>query len=827
MGLSEEIKKINAEINKLRKELGAKPLKPFKQEDLEQAKYTLQGLRSEVREMGSDLDYVSKAFRDSVNELSRQNEYLKDARKSLSSISDIARKITDYRRGESSLSEKQLKNLQSQARVKFESLKNDLKSGQLTKEQAKEVRYALDQQEVFNESVETTIKHQKQVNKEIGLVGQGIGGIGKALQKLGFGDLSQPLQDAVDKTKDARLQQKLNNDELSKTQSEIDKIVKKEGLVLSEKQLQAGFGGIELKNLANKKESLESQNKELSTQTSKYKNIGGALTDQLTKFNLIDFSIMGIINALASTDKAVGDMAKSMNITYSEALDVRKELTGIANSSMDTAVNTRGLQESMMAVNAATGARVKLNDKDLITFTKLREQAGLANDEIYGIQQLSTLNNKTLEETNEELLGAAQTYAGKNKLAINEKEILKDVSKVSNSLKLSLGGSVEKLAEAAIKTRQFGLNLEQAENIASSLLDFESSIESELSAELLTGKSLNLEKARGLALSGDAAGAAAELAKQMGSAEDFGKMNVIQQEALAKSIGMGRDELAKSLMDKQMLIKLGGKEGQDAQQRYNELRDQGLSQAQIQAKLGKDANTDMMEQQSLQEKFNQTVEKLKEIFMNVANALMPVFDTLSGVFDIMGPIVGLVMDWGKYLLPIIAGMKTFLLVSTAIKAIKEKGLVLTLREAAVKTGLMAKEKAGYLLDIGKAAMGAIKSLSSIPVIGWALGLAAAGTVAALGYSYMKDGVIGPGGETIVSGPKGSIQLDKDDSMIVGTDLGGKKKPSSSGGGGVTVNMEPTNALLRQLIAAVNTGGTVTLDGQKVGEALKLGAYKTQ
>jgi hypothetical protein len=53
-----------------------------------------------------------------------------------------------------------------------------------------------------------------------------------------------------------------------------------------------------------------------------------------------------------------------------------------------------------------------------------------------------------------------------------------------------------------MQAQKFGINLEQAESMASKLLDFESSIEAELSAELLTGKNLNLEKARGLALEG-------------------------------------------------------------------------------------------------------------------------------------------------------------------------------------------------------------------------------------------------------------------------------------------------------------------------------------
>ena len=40
-------------------------------------------------------------------------------------------------------------------------------------------------------------------------------------------------------------------------------------------------------------------------------------------------------------------------------------------------------------------------------------------------------------------------------------------------------------------------------------------------------------------------------------------------------------------------------------------------------------------------------------------------------------------------------------------------------------------------------------------------------------------------------------------------------------------MTQTNTLLQQLINVISAGGTVTLDGQKVGEALNLVSYKTQ
>ena len=101
--MADDIKKINDQINKLRAELGKDPLTPFNIADLEKAKALLSGLGAEIREMASDLYYVAKSFKDSVNELANQKNYLSDARKSLNGIASIAQKVTEYRKGESSI----------------------------------------------------------------------------------------------------------------------------------------------------------------------------------------------------------------------------------------------------------------------------------------------------------------------------------------------------------------------------------------------------------------------------------------------------------------------------------------------------------------------------------------------------------------------------------------------------------------------------------------------------------------------------------------------------------------------------------------------------
>jgi hypothetical protein len=861
MGLSDDIKNINADLDKLRKELGKTPLKPFDEKDIDKAREALGGLRTELREMSSDLDYVSKSFKDSVNELSRQNTFLTDARNSLKGIASLSDKILEYRRGETTLSEKQLKNLQQQAKTKFDSLKNDLRSGQLSKANAEEVKNALDQQQLFDEEVQRTIDHQKAVNKEIGLLGTGLSGAAKILSKMGFGDLSQPLQDAIDKTKNARLQQKLNNDELSSTQSQIDDIIKKEGFILSEKQLQAGFGGKELKDLVNKKKSLESQNKSLDSQTSKYKNIGKALKDQLTSVNLIDLAFVKLIEAFGISQKGIGDLAKGLGMSSSRATEMRQDFAYIANSSMDANVSVKGLQEAQLAVGQALGTNAQLNESDLVTLTKITKQTGLQHDELIGIEKLSLSQGKSLDSNLKSALGGATAFASQNKLVVNNNKVLQEVNKASGSLKLSLGGSTEALGKAVVQTQKMGINLETASSMAQSLLDFESSIENELSAELLTGKNLNLEKARQLSLEGDIAGAAEEVLKQVKGTEEFSKMNVLQQESMAKAVGMTRDQLADSLIEREALAAMSAEEGETALQAYNKLKESGATEDEIIKKLG-DKAAKQLEQQSSQEKFNNALEKAQEIFVQIMDALAPIFDVLSSIATtilpainfILQPIIMVFQSLGDS----IQGIKDLLtgnieptfenIVGNALKLVGAiTGLVSLFKVyKAIQAGILIQKQASLTLEARGAAMskgaaimsiikGAWSSSGMIPFIGAGLAIAAiAGGIALVNSQKMKDGMIGPGGEMVVSGPKGSIQLDKDDSIVAGTDLfGGNKKsnqqstPTQSSPTSVNVDMGPTNALLQQLINVISAGGDIMIDGQKVGQALNLVAYKTQ
>ncbi len=103
----------------------------------------------------------------------------------------------------------------------------------------------------------------------------------------------------------------------------------------------------------------------------------------------------------------------------------------------------------------------------------------------------------------------------------------------------------QNIARAAVAARKLGLDLGSVAKIADTLLDFETSIGSEMEASMLIGKQLNFNKARELALSGDLVGAAQDVVAQIGGQAELEQMNVIQRRALADSIGVSVEELSR------------------------------------------------------------------------------------------------------------------------------------------------------------------------------------------------------------------------------------------------------------------------------------------
>ena len=111
------------------------------------------------------------------------------------------------------------------------------------------------------------------------------------------------------------------------------------------------------------------------------------------------------------------------------------------------------------------------------------------------------------------------------------------------------------MEEAAAAAAKMGLNLEATNSVAEKLLDFESSIQAEQEASMLLGRSINLDKARQLAVSGDLKQMMEEVKRQAGGEAEFAKLNVIQRQALGEAVGLQGEQLATLLKDQEASTK--------------------------------------------------------------------------------------------------------------------------------------------------------------------------------------------------------------------------------------------------------------------------------
>ena len=133
------------------------------------------------------------------------------------------------------------------------------------------------------------------------------------------------------------------------------------------------------------------------------KSLAGSLTDPL-------FIITQILDVFKGIDSGAGELAKGMNMSYKEALAFRDRLGEAAKNANDVAVTTKRNQESYMAISQALGANADINEKDLKTFTKLREQAGYTNDELVSMYKMSLVTGKSIENTTIRIYEYYSTY---------------------------------------------------------------------------------------------------------------------------------------------------------------------------------------------------------------------------------------------------------------------------------------------------------------------------------------------------------------------------------------------------------------------------------
>ena len=177
------------------------------------------------------------------------------------------------------------------------------------------------------------------------------------------------------------------------------------------------------------------------------KILSGGIKSVITPMRMLELGVLGVLDALISVDKLNGELAKNLNISISEAAELSTELSEAANKSGALSITTQGLGEALMAANGELGIFNTTIDDNLILFQKLHKTAGLTYEELSGIKSITDATGGDLETNTKELLAQARLTGQRFGVALNEKDVLKDISQVSKATTLSLGMSTKRISK--------------------------------------------------------------------------------------------------------------------------------------------------------------------------------------------------------------------------------------------------------------------------------------------------------------------------------------------------------------------------------------------
>jgi hypothetical protein len=728
---------------------------------------------SEFNSTGITVKDLSSSIDGILNSLGRQNRVVSEGTKSFRKLESIVRRIQDDQAGIYDLSLKELKTNKTKALSELSRLAN-ITEGLIKRAAAGEElnrselelllvsQNQFENQKAIVDVLDKRIKKEKNLESALGLTGAVLENLNKiGVRALGgIGVNLGTLQEAFDEARESGREAALELDALENSER---------------------FNNLS-KRIVTLGASLRGVGKGIFEAFDDPLTLGIGLIKQITE------QVFNLNVAQNEFRRLTGQSADAFDSIFSRATTVVDVLNTAAGITEKIGLNANSI----------------FNSSQLVNIAEAQELLGLSLDQATQIATVSKLTGQSQESFNNSILRGADASNKLFKSVVPPGVALREAAGASADIILSLGMAPGRLGKAASAAKALGLELSKLNSIADSLLDFESSIQNELEAQLLTGKQINLTRAREFALVNDLEGVAQELANNNITASEFANMNRIAQESVAKALGLSREELGQVVLQQSLASSLTDK------QRASVL---GINQSQL-------------EQLDIQKSIEKSLQSITQSFAGTLEFVAKIAEQSGVIYGIIG--AGFALSIGKFIIGLTSALFQWKLIKKEVNdLIPQLGTAAALSKQVtpgVSTGLLDTKgkpitsSPNVVGTVGKTAGKTIgkKLLRAIPYIG----------LAYAAYDILKSFVPG---DDMISAPsmksgygdrilldKGSVTaLNNNDTLIAGTNLGG----SSTG-------PTRTEQLLERLVKAVEKGGNVYIDGNRAGEALVLGTYKS-
>lgn len=341
-----------------------------------------------------------------------------------------------------------------------------------------------------------------------------------------------------------------------------------------------------------------------------FKSIGRTLTDPIAIITGIFGLLKKIVKLVIEFNAQTFEISKNLGVSVDKAKELQRQFIQISTDSRNTGLRFSEISKTFNELTESMGFLVPQSKEFTETAALLQKRLGISAEGMKGLALQASISGKSLMGVYTTIEKSRQIEGARNKLQLTQRQLIEAIAKTSSAVLINFKGNVTALSNAITRAAKLGTTLETVNKQGEALLDFESSIGKEFEAQLLTGREINMTKAREYALMGQTANLMEELNKQGATYDQFMNQNVIARKAEADLVGLSVEEYAKILLQQKQAVALGAEQGESLQQAYNNLVQEGKTREEIAGLITKSAEEDLY-RSSINDKFQNALEKLK------------------------------------------------------------------------------------------------------------------------------------------------------------------------------------------------------------------------
>lgn len=640
-----ELKKLNDEYRKLT----GKKLFDIPTQDFELAKnqikvfeQTVKSARREAAGLGDIFTDLNSQLKANVGELDKASNSINTGKRAYRDLVRNVRELADEEAGIGKISFANLKKIKQRNDSSLREMKlaaerlmleksinsskdkgfRDLAENEQALIRAKESGFEAESRAI--RFTEYRLDLERKVLDSVKLTGGALKGIGNLASSLGLSGFAESLTEIQDDL-DNKLRKKIRGaaqEEFAKTNKNyatslkfIEKMKNKTEELSDNELKRLKYAEKIVEDNEENVQSIFSQIKGVKTLNEKFEALGKAaiefgkqLKDPLVILGSMLKGYLALDKAATDFQRTTGQNARALAGMNSNLVTSEETLSLMSQFAQETNMNLNNLLTSQQVGRLAETAKM----------------LGLSAEESGKLAQNVLFAGGSADDFTDGVFEAAKAVNIARGEGTNLGSVIKEASSISADLALSLDSNPKAIGRAVIEAQRLGLTLDKIAGIADSMLDFESSIQAELEAQLLTGRNINLSRAREAALMNDMGTLAQEISKAGGIAEDFTRGSRVEQNALAKALGMSREDLAKMVgLEKLRAGTLSDVEAQMI----------GMSKEQLM-------------QIDAQEKFQTAIAKLQQSLGPLIDAFIPLLDLLLVPVQYLGQMVSYVTQLG-------------------------------------------------------------------------------------------------------------------------------------------------------------------------------------